>query len=458
MQDAPDLTTRLAMALDAHAKAMADPTPRREGDNPLDTADLAQMLRGAGIRVARDMMPTRAKKYPTSVTPVPALDKAAIATVNAQRADRSAKRKAVARARAQRKAQFDEIAASPVQVDPVRMTAAWLVVQTMHHIVIRIGDSKAAWARRHLGSVADDVTMNALESIVHIVAKQDRFEMPVLMAAAEQLAGDRKRIPGDQAVTDDMKAERKTQAQARKWLMGVTNNRVISALVDAYRAAHNVRWENLDIIETILASIGGAGEDPMMARCKADAAPRFLARGFGQPGRVDPAMLAMAIAGAITERGLDALAELLLNEDAVRTDGAFMWTENAEAVFNALGEPWVWKAVVKHTAGTPDFRRKRGDAARLFARKAFAWLPGTVQAILDAFEQRGVAWVTAGGMEVLVGDEWVTDARAVMQAPFEAPHPVAHLAMRFEVDDLAKMARTLGESLACEASLDAAHA
>lgn len=313
-------------------------------------------------------------------------------------ADKSARRMAEAKARAERKAGFDKIAASTITPDPERMQRAWLVVVHLVPIITRIAKSKQRWANRMLGGNADDIPSLALEQMALALARQDRFDLDVLTVAAEQLGISQRGIPGDQAaplVTDTDQV--KKVKRARKWLMGMVNNRVMGAVVDSYTSQANLRWENLDILGTVMANVNGVGDDPFTNRFKADRAPAFLGTRFPAPGGIDGNLLATAIMAAITEHGLDPLVEFMLDEENRRTDGLVKWTESAEAIFRltpgGYGE-WMWDQVVAATADhDPRWRdRRRGVAARDHVRNLFDWLPGFVLSAVEAFDYQFRAW------------------------------------------------------------------
>lgn len=381
------LTAKITAALDERQRAR----PSKPEDNPLHQHDLKR-LANAGFTKNADRYPALNMAQKTNDTDGLAFQMEAArveATANAK-ADKSARRMAQARARAERKAQFDKIVDLPVVPSPERMTEAWYVVFPLVPIVQRIANGKQAWAARFLGSLADDIGQIALEKMALILAKSDR-DLTVLRKAAEELGDIERRTgktPGDQ-LTDDERKERSKIAKGRKWLMGMANNRVMGALVDAYTSKRNLRWENIDQIATIMASINGAGDDPMIARTKADRAPAFLGTRFPAPGGIDAGLLAASIAAGITERGLDPLVELLIDTDNLRTDGAFKWADNAEQVFQltpSADGAHLWTLVQSATEGLAVPTRARADAARTHVRRLFEWLPEHIVATVEAFD------------------------------------------------------------------------
>lgn len=404
-----EAVARLAAALIAHERAK---TERKPEDNPFHDHDLKQMV-GAGMRTAQDKHP--AKNMATVGGAGYAMEEARFEAERDDKADKSAKRMASARARAARKVELDLIADSPVQPNAERMQQAWTIVLHLVPTIERIAVDKRRWASRYLGTTMDDVPQMAMEKMALILAKSDK-DLDLLEVAAREIGEQAKRsnnIPRDQLVGDE-KAERKKIGKARKWLMGVVNNRVMGALVDAYTSERNLRWDNIDLIATVMANINGPGGDPLFNTFKADRAPAFMGTRFQRPGGVDASLLATAINAAIGDRRLDRMVELLLNN--IRTDGAFMWTEMAEDVFLAAPDgsgEWMWQVVCNATTGrnrdgkewTMDRARKaRGDAARTFVRNEFEWLPGFIVDAIESFDPHRIGFATKGSLTALNSD------------------------------------------------------
>lgn len=401
--DVAQITALVAVLREREAaKSRVDPE-----DNPFAKHTLADLSHGS--RKGADDMPAvnMAAKAPNDPAAF-ALEASRIEVAKEGRADKSAKRMAVAKQRAQRKVEFDRIADSPAQPDPVRLTKAWAVVFHLMLIVTRAARSKQRWAQRLLGSNADDIPQMTLERMAIVLAKQTKFDLDVLMVAAKQLAASEQGIPGNQVVDESEPAEKKQIKQARKWLMGMVNNRVRGAIVDSYMAAHNLRWDNIDLIATVMATMNGPGDDPMLARFKADRAPAFLGTRFQTPGGIDPEVLTVAITAAITDRGLDPMVEFLLDESNRRTDGAVAWQEHAEAIFKLTpgGEgEWMWDSVVKATENHARAKNARGIAAMRHVRNQFEWLPHLIVRVIDSMDPQFRYWNE--GRAVLASDfEW----------------------------------------------------
>lgn len=444
-----DLVERLTAALNAHERAK---TERKPDDNPFHQHDLKQMAT-AGLLKSADRHPARSM---ASCELGFALESSRIQVLSEAKADKSARRMAVARARAARKQQFDAITASPVRPDPERMREAWVIVTHLLPIITQVANGKRQWAKRLLGSVTDDVAGAVVENMALLLAKSDK-DLGVLEQAARQLGEQAERtrqIPGDQ--TDAEKAAAKAVAKGRKWLMQVVNNRVMDTLIDVYCRSHNLRSENIEVLATVMANLSGVGDDPMTNRFKADRAPAFMGTKFPRPGGVDAGLLAAAINAAISDRGLDRLVELLLG--GARTNGEFPWTDRAQEVFYAAGDdgPWMWQVVCQATTGrnrdgkewtTQRARKARGDAARDFVRNAFEWLPSLVVSVVEAFDQHAVAFTVKAG-----------ETRAIMASDFElfylpdAPDPREVLAPVLRFASVEQAAHALIENLAAHMS------
>lgn len=288
-------------------------------------------------------------------------------------------RMAIARQRAARKAQFDQLAMSNTHPNKSRLDQAWGVIHPLVKVVEEVAGSKRAWATRFLGSVSDDIVQMAIEKMVLALANSDR-DLLILREAAEQLSGMKTRTSADRS--PDGKKERRELAKSRKWLMGMVNNRVMGALADVYKEQAGIDLGGTDIIDTVLASIDGVRVDPLIAHHMANQKPTLTGSHLQSPGSLDSTLLAIAISEAITSRHLDALTELIL--DNLRTDGAFKWTELAEAVFLTTAGYAKWHLVVQATKHLEHPESARAEAARRHVRAEFSWLPDFIIAVQDA--------------------------------------------------------------------------
>ena len=330
-----------------------------------------------------------------------------------------AKRVAQHRAREAKRLAFEEVDLKDYRPDPERMTMAWRVVFPLVPIVTRIANGKKRWAERYLGGVVDDVAQVVLERMALMIAKQERYDLSLLIEAADELGAqaERKGIPGDQRTDDERKHER-AKGKARKWLMGMVNNRVQGTLVDLYTESRNLRWDNLDIIATVMTSINGPGEDPLVNAHKASRAPGFLGTRFQRPEGIDQGLVATAINAAITERGLDPITEILLNEENRRSNGSVAWSKVAEAIFlatpNGMGEH-LWDLVQRATEHHDRPKRARADAVRTHVRNLFEWLPGFIVAVVESMDPHTIGWASQPDKPVYATDDEPTSGLATVR-------------------------------------------
>jgi hypothetical protein len=407
-------TERLAAALEAHAKAKI----ARPDDHPFNEHTLEQM-QSAGLVSMQDKTPAlnMAAKAPDSALAYD-MEVARFETEKEVKVRNVDKGKIQRRARDARKRQLEEIVSSDVRPDPKRMQEAWLVVALMLPTIAKAANAKRVWASRHLGDVTDDVTGIVTESMALLLAKSDK-DLDVLEVAAREISEVTRRtnqIPGDQ-LSDDQRKERKRIGKARKWLMQVVNNRVMDTLIDVYYRSHNLKADNIDILASVMASINGPGDDPMLANWKASRAPAFLGTRFQAPDGIDGNLLAAAVNAAITEKGLDRLVEVILAN--INTDGSFPWTEMAEDIIMAMPDgdgPWMWEQITRSTQGvnrdgvawdTARAGKARGEIARRYVRSAFEWMPGLIVSVVDAFDPKVIGFaarVPGGARAILASD------------------------------------------------------
>lgn len=438
-----DLATRLAIALDMRQKAKIHTRPE---ENPLAQHSLDEVVQGAGIGKSADRIPA----VNVAATPVKGLAQGAALALEASRFEtnkagrdaKAARRQAAARARAKRKLEVDALVNSDVRPNPKRLKEAWEVVVLLAPIVEAVAASKSRWAARYLGSLVEDVSQVVLERMAMILAKSD-YDLDLLHTAAKELRKSKRKIPGDQVVDEEAKAERKRLAKARKWLMGMINNRVMGTLVDLYLGDQNLRWQNIDIVATVMASISGVGEDPLTSRFKADRAPAMLGTKFQRPGGVDYDVLTAAVQAAITEHGLDDLTDLLLADESLRSNGSVRWHAIAEQVFMTgpgNGEHR-WHLVQQATASLSEKTRKQliSKAAMTYARNQFRWLPEVIVGVVQAHDVHVVGY----------------GVRPVLASTFEWDYLSCH---RYDVDPMGEHRSPLRPALTYASTAEAAEA
>lgn len=192
-----------------------------------------------------------------------------------------------------------------------------------------------------------------------------------------------------QDATDIERRFNKKVSRGRRWLMATVNNCVMKAIDSAYRSDPNVRWENIDLIPSIMDAVNGSDEDAFVARFKADRKPSMSGWRWAQPGAVDQGLISAALAGAISDRGLDAMVELFLREENCYPSGGFRWRELAHAVFllapDCDGEA-LWQQVLKQTEPLSIKTQARTQAARRLAQHLFAWIPDFIVDIVPMIE------------------------------------------------------------------------
>ena len=411
MQTITDEQVNSILAL-FNKNAPARTEPVRE-DNPFAEHSLTDLSHG--LMKGADNMPAvnMAAKAQKSTEPYE-MEAGRFETAKQGQVDKANKRKVAARSRAARKLALDEIANKPIIPSPERMRLAWDAVVHLTPIIDNVAKSKQRWANRLLGSEANEIPSMALEKIALVLGKQDKYDADLVVLAAEGLALSERGIPGDQIAKPDDEKDVKRYFKVRKWLMGLIYNRVMGAVVDAYTSVNNLRWDNLDIITTVMETVRGGLEDPLTSRFKADKAPAFLGTRFQAPGSLNHDALTAAIAAAITERGLDALVEYIL--DNRRVDGAIPWREHAQNIFLLTPDgdgQFLWDSILSVTTGlnrngepwTEERSRKvQGELAMKHARNLFEWMPSFIVSAVEAFDPHFIGWSTTGHRAILASD------------------------------------------------------
>lgn len=421
-----EITQRLAVVIDTSRKAK----PYVAEENPVGAKTLDDLMAGMGVDQFRDLMPQRNKDGWMGDEKV---NQVIIDGLEARKEKGVRTRQVRSRARAERMAQINAVTEAPQRPDEARMTQAWAIMRPLVPVIARIAKGKAAWAKRYLGTMQDDVSQGAITRYALYLAKSD-LDLDVYLRAAGQLADEIDRIPGNQAVDKDASKQRKREAKARKSLMSLCNHMVMTTLVDLYRDQNNLRWENIDIIETVMASVNGKGDDPAFSNFQVNKPPSMQGSRMPAPGALHPDVLRIAISAAVTDRGLDRMVELFLS--SMNTNGSFPWTANAEQVFLCLpnGEA-AWHAVALATSHHADPAHSRAQAARLYARKQFAWMPWFIGAVIDACTPQRIGYNA-------------TTNRAIIASAFEASE-VAGLVPTVTFECVRDAAEALAHALAC---------
>lgn len=314
------------------------------------------------------------------------------------------RRKAVARARAKAKERQDVEDAKPIS-DPRRMTASLVIMGHLREILARIVVARYNKVRRTLGDVnADDIASDALIASAEGIARQEHYPLVDLLAAAKWLEWQ----PGIPEVVD------KEAPTGAKWLMGVMVRQVRNQIVNTYRTSVTSTTvvdedgqerrvdntiESLEYLETALANMGGV--DAMIAHFHADRTPEF---GWRDPGSRDRRRFArIAVESAIEARDLGWLADVMLNDDNVYTNGGAKWADIAEPVWRILRDEC---ALPELNTDVPSLRV---ELIKHVVRRVFDFLP---DAIIDAHtlssDPRNLAdytrsWLNEATIEVAEG-------------------------------------------------------
>lgn len=254
-------------------------------------------------------------------------------------------------------------------IDNADLRSAMEVTAHLSRLIDDVSARRARKSERIIGNRAEDACFETFSLVNRSIAgaiKRGERERDGLLEAAEWLS----RQPGIPSLG------REDGPPDAKWLLSVVEFRSRSAIQDWYEREPSI--ESIERLDTAM----GNSEDPL-ERFMADGPPSILGARWTQPGQVDEAVVQMVIAGAITERGLDALVELILAN--LRTDGSFPWKEHAEEVFAALGLEGHW-GVLCRKVPSEDLR---GRYAKGVARRAIAFVLPAMQQAVEMME-RGV--------------------------------------------------------------------
>ena len=258
---------------------------------------------------------------------------------------------------------------------------------------------RAQKASRLLGSLAEDACFETFaavnRSIAGAIVRSERTKEDLLVAA-EYLS----QQPGIPSVhwKDD-------PPEHASWLMSVIEYRSRTAIQEWY--AKEPSLESLAHGDSV---IGSTRSDDYYDRFCAKRQPGLLGARWSQPGQVDVGIVQGIITGAITERGLDPLVELILAN--LRSDGLFTWSEHAEEVFVALGLAHRWQQI-EAKASTPQMA---GRMARGAARRALAFVLPTMEQATKMLETG--YWVAPDPtkLQLTVAPEPDAQARTIIEA------------------------------------------
>lgn len=236
------------------------------------------------------------------------------------------------------------------------------VIAPLTDVVDRIAKSQSRRAERYLGEITQNVSVMAWDGAIDRISRS-KWDLKLLILAADSLREHpyherlRARDFDDEAV-----------GKARAYILNTIRKEAVKAINKAFDEQPTL--DSIDAGDSVLDSFKDIG-DPVAEKFGADRKPIMQGFRFPAPGEIDWAMLGMSIAHAITQRRLDPLAEILLNDEYLTKDGSFMWAEHGDKCWQACGLPL--NAYYKQTD-----RRKRAEMAKRVVRNRFAWLPDAV--------------------------------------------------------------------------------
>lgn len=306
-------------------------------------------------------------------------------------AEREARTREQARKRQQRKRSMArrtkrEAAMDAKPVDTVRMSACLMLLGNLTHVIANLTLAKYNRYRRVLGDVlVDDIAQDATLRIAEALSKAN-MELVDMARAAMWL----KDAPQPYVSADGPENTGR--------FLGTMVTVIGRTITDTYRANTTVAWvqtidENgktvweqrdttltsFELLETIAANTR-TDVDDMLSHTKAN--------NKGKPGSCAPGMrekrqfARMVVDAAIEARGLNWLANMLLDDERVRSDGSFKWTENADTIWAGFGLP---------TMNTDSPRIKAAYAKRAVAL-AFEFLPDVITAAYEIINDPCVMW------------------------------------------------------------------
>lgn len=180
------------------------------------------------------------------------------------------------------------------------------------------------------------------------------------------------RFPPNEVHLEDEAAQK-----AGKWLLGVAHNATLDALRHHLREHDTLSLEQLAAVE---ATGSLHGVDDYLSHAHADRQEGAVGGRFVGPGQVDWSIVAAMVSEGITANRLDRVTEVMLDEEYLRTDGAFLWTEHASKVWDALGlDP----EVLVEIGGA----RMQAQFVREVMQRLFAFLPDTMATTIQALEE-----------------------------------------------------------------------
>lgn len=365
--------------LSAEADTIADDTVTVVVESNADERTLDQILAGSGLLKGDAGARTLVKSKTVFRNPDVILS------------ERTAREREQARRRQQRKRQMErraqrETALAAKPVDAVRMGACLALLGNLTHVIANLTLARYNRFRRVLGDVlVDDIAQDATLRIAEALSKAN-VELVDMARAALWL----KTAPQPYNSADG--------PQGAGRLLGTIVTVISRTIVDTYRANTTVAWvetvddngktvwekrdttlTSFELLETIAANTR-TDVDDMLSHAKASGKGKNKG---SAPGMREKRQFArMVIDAAIEARGLNGLANMLLDDERVRSDGSFKWTENADTIWAMLGLP---------AMNTDSPRLKAGYAKRAVVM-AFEFLPDVITAAYEIIDDPLVMW------------------------------------------------------------------
>jgi hypothetical protein len=348
-------------------------------DDPMARISLDQILAGHGLlkgdQSARTFVGSKAIHRSPEVT-------------EAEKAARDRQHKTM---RQRQRRQMEKRARIAVEreakpIDKVRLGACFALLGNLTGVIANLTMQRYNRFRRVLGDImVDDL---AQDSIIRIAEALARTNDDIVMLAEATLW--LKDAPQPYVSADG------PQGSAR--LLGTIVRVIGRVIVDNYRANTTVAWvesiddngkriwvqkdttlESFELLETV-AHNTRTDVDDMLSHTKADNKPKHKG---SAPGMREKRLFArMVIDTAITARGLDWLANMMLDDERRRTDGSFKWTENADTIWAGFQFP----------AMNTDEPRLKAHYARRAVTIAFAFLPELIITTYDLINTPEFMW------------------------------------------------------------------
>lgn len=376
-----------------------------DGSDRMPAITLDQILAGHGLRkgdaAARTLVNSKAVHRNADVI----------------HAERQARTREQARKRQQRKRAMArrskrEQASDAKPIDQIRMSACLALLGNLTHVIANLTVARYNRYRRVLGDVlVDDIAQDATLRIAEALSKAN-MELVDMARAALWL----KTAPQPYVSADGPDSAGR--------FLGTIVTVITRTIVDTYRANTTVAWvETIDehgntiwekrdttltsfeLLETIAANTR-TDVDDMLTHAKANHKAK---PGGSAPGMREKRQFArMVVDAAIEARGLNWLANMLLDDERVRSDGSFKWTDNSDTVWACLGLPPM----------NTDSPRLKAAYAKRAVGLAFEFLPGVIEAAHEIINDPTVMWeIDAVSTNRLV-------EAAAKYRPTRCPHPM----------------------------------